>query len=193
MKQCKYCQTKYTDTEKCCPSCGANDASHVCNSCDTVFDTAFCPNCGTEANDPGKTCPICGKHFFSVACPDCGYTTSTGTDKFLQQAMTSFEYMRTNKTTSAPPPPPPPEPEPAPEKSRSGCLTVFLWVFFFPFMLMYKVGKSKRLPLSVKIVIIAVISFGVFVNVYAVATAPTTPVSTQPAVTEPANINEPVS
>ena len=45
MKNCKYCNTDYPDSETNCPSCQSKDFSTKCDVCGTVHDGGVCPKC----------------------------------------------------------------------------------------------------------------------------------------------------
>ncbi len=72
MKKCKRCGNVYNDANRFCDKCGSNENVFVCNSCQTVFDTGFCPACGVKAGDTGKICLNCKTTYFSSFCPECG-------------------------------------------------------------------------------------------------------------------------
>ena len=76
MKVCAYCNSKNDDNATSCVKCNASEFHNICNNCQTVFDTGFCPTCGTRAGETAKTCPNCGTKTFSAFCPACGTSLS---------------------------------------------------------------------------------------------------------------------
>lgn len=72
MKVCVYCNSTNDDNAKKCSKCNASEFRNVCNNCQTVFSSGFCPTCGMRAGETAKVCSNCGTKTFSLYCPSCG-------------------------------------------------------------------------------------------------------------------------
>lgn len=84
MKVCVYCNSTNDDNAKKCSKCNASEFRNVCNNCQTVFSSGFCPTCGIRAGETAKICSNCGTKTFSSFCPSCG--TSLGMNPGAQKS-----------------------------------------------------------------------------------------------------------
>jgi len=73
MKTCAYCNSRNDDHAKSCEKCAAVELRNVCNNCQTIFSSGFCPTCGVRAGEIAKICSNCGTPSFSTFCPTCGF------------------------------------------------------------------------------------------------------------------------
>ncbi len=145
MKICKYCDSENVDFASYCVACGGNEFKNKCNRCGTIFESAYCPTCGTKAGTRAKTCPRCGQHFFTPACPHCGYTDA------MNRTMSRQTQTRQINTR-----PPVQSEEVSRKKVTFG--RVLLWIFFLPIMVIITVWQEKKLDTIWKIVLTAVIA-----------------------------------
>lgn len=93
MKTCTYCNSRNDDHAKSCEKCGAVDFRNICNNCQTVFSSGFCPTCGIRAGEIAKTCSNCGTPSFSTFCPACGFrlgTNATATERSYTNSSTVY-------------------------------------------------------------------------------------------------------
>ena len=93
MKTCAYCNSRNDDHAKNCEKCGAVELRNVCNNCQTIFSSGFCPTCGVRAGEIAKLCSNCGTQSFSTFCPTCGFrvgASATATEKSYARSSTVY-------------------------------------------------------------------------------------------------------
>lgn len=144
MKICAYCDSVNDDSAKVCTACGASKFKNKCNNCGNVFETAFCPVCGTKAGAQAKVCPQCGERYFTPACPKCGHNGILNrTQQPVEEAPQRVVVEYVTRTEDKP-------------KKKVTFGKVLLWIFFLPIMAIIAIWRSK-LAVKWKIVLTAVV------------------------------------
>lgn len=145
MKICSYCNTENEDSAKVCTACGANEFRYRCENCGTVYDSGtYCPKCGVKAGQQAKQCPRCGTRYYSAACPQCGWVP--GNDSREERRAERREERAEQRAASA---------AEQPAKKRNTLLWVLGWILLFPLPLTILMLKNRKLPLIVRLAIIA--------------------------------------